>query len=547
MSVVGRWSTVPRRAATSCVVGVALFGLASGCGRTDHDTHGSDGGASGGAQGSGTAGSINDGGSGHAFAGSTASSGTMGMTPVAGGSAAGGAPGGGDRNEAGAPTLEPGPCTGDRSVRSQADYEALVAEQCTEISGDLTITQDGELSSKPGLRTLTRVGGTLMVDANPALTSLLTFAGLESIGGDFTLRGDGLLSSLAGLEHLKNVGGLRISGTPVSTLAGLESLTSLPHDLIVNGPLKSLKGPKLTSIGGRLELTDTLLESLAGLEQLTSLETLQIVGAPQLMSTDGLSSLMHVDRVEISGVPARSLSGFDHITELAKGLSLQDCAGLTSLESFSTVSRIGGGIQINGNDALESLRGLDHLLETPELVIDGNAALTSLTGLEGLENVTSLDISGNDALGSLSALAALKQVHSLGISSNPMLTSLEGIERVTQVDSLSINADNALTSLHGLEQLTDVGGLGIEGNGALTSLHGLEQLTHVGGLLIAQNPVLSTLAAFMSWPAHALAGCHIDANPVLPQCQVDALADAQLDVDGCSNEGGLNLEDATCD
>jgi hypothetical protein len=491
-----------RQRAARCFIGAALLALSSGCGRVASDELGVGGAPSGGASNAGatsggaatsggTAGHGNNGGAGQDAGGSAGSSGAAGETLVDGGAG----PGGSDGNEAGAPAREPGPCAGDRSVWSQADYEALVAEQCTEISGSLTITQGGELPSQPGLRTLIRVGGTLMVDSNPALKSLLTFASLEAIGGDLTLRGDEQLSSLSGLEHLQSIGGsLQVSDTALSTFAGLDSLTRLPRDLGVTGPVKSLEGLHLTSIGGKLGLTDTLLESLAGLEELTSVGTLQILRAPQLESTEGLSSLVHVDRVDLNGVPAPNLSGFDQIAELPKGLSLDSCAGITSLEAFSHVSRIGQAIEISRNAALESLGGLGHVLETPKLVIDDNPALTSLAGLEGLEQVTTtLDIGGNVALGSLSGLAALNQVGDLSISSNA----------------------------------------------ALTSLHGLEQVKHATSVWIAGNPLLATLAAFMSWPAHALAGdCHIHANPSLPQCQVDAF-DPE-----CSTEGGPNL--ATC-
>ena len=95
---------------------------------------------------------------------------------------------GGTAGEAGgtdAPPREPGPCTGDCLVSSRAEYEALVAERCTEITGNPIITQDGDLSSTPGLQTLMRVDGTVTIDRNPALTSLRTFANLQSVGGDF--------------------------------------------------------------------------------------------------------------------------------------------------------------------------------------------------------------------------------------------------------------------------------------------------------------------------------------------------------------------------
>ena len=138
-------------------LGVALFALALvSCGGTSHGgPPGADGGssaaehggsASGGSRLSPSGGAASDAGAAgnsHPVGGSTSIAGT-GVTN--GGSSAGGV--------AGATSVAERECRGNRTVSSRDEYLALVAEACTVITGDLTISQGSDLASRVFRRSL---------------------------------------------------------------------------------------------------------------------------------------------------------------------------------------------------------------------------------------------------------------------------------------------------------------------------------------------------------------------------------------------------------
>jgi hypothetical protein len=98
----------------------------------------------------------------------------------------------------------------------------------------------------------TRVKGSLEIGSE----SLTTLAGLESlttIDGSFTVGPNTALTSLAGLEGLASIGGLvRFTRNAVLTdISALSGLTEIPADLLIdeNPALTTLSLPGLTSVG----------------------------------------------------------------------------------------------------------------------------------------------------------------------------------------------------------------------------------------------------------------------------------------------------------
>ncbi len=137
---------------------------------------------------------------------------------------------------------------------------------------------------------------------------------------------------------------------------------------------------------------------------------------------------------------------------------------ITDLTPLSTLTSVGGTLNIRFNTALTSLAGLNALTSVGGILqISSNTGLISLAGLD---NLTSL---GGD----------------LSIHSNSVLTSLAGLDPLISVSGNLIITDNyGLTSLSGLDALTSVGGyLYIRFNFDLLSLTGLDALTSVGGFL----------------------------------------------------------------
>ncbi|WP_158267666.1 T9SS type A sorting domain-containing protein [Adhaeribacter arboris] len=260
----------------------------------------------------------------------------------------------------------------------------------------------------------------------------------SEVTGDLSITGyTNTISNLHSLASLKKVGSLYIGNTALSSLTGLENLTTIEKDLIIryHEQLEDLKGLKnLVSVGGRLELNaNTHLTTLAGLENLSSLGELNI--------------------------------SFSYLTNLA------------GLEKLTSLKRL----DLNNNYyALTSLAGLENLTSVVELIsIRYNTQLNSLTGLEKL---TSLGERG-----------------SLQILNNANLTSLAGLENLTTVGgALEIWSDANLTSLAGLKNLTSVGNFTIYSNGRLNNLTGLEKLNSISSLTISGNPQLSQCCLLQS-------------------------------------------------
>ncbi len=346
------------------------------------------------------------------------------------------------------------------------------------------------------------------------LIILILFVGparVQAWEGDYIITNSADIAALSG--HTEVTGNLTIDTDTLSSLGGLESLTS---------------------VGGYLSIdNNTLLTSLTGLNNITSVSGNLVIG-----DNDALTSL----------------SALSNITNVGWGLYIADNDVLTSLTGLENIASV-GGLGIGYNDVLTSLSGLEGLTSVGgDLVIGENDALTSLTGLNNITSVGGiLSIWDNVALTSLSALSNLNSVGGdWVIGENDALTSLSGLEGITSVGGyLAIVDNDALTRLTGLENLTSVGGgLAIWDNVALTRLTGFENLSNVGGGLgIDNNTALINLCALYN---ANVAGdeLSISDNTLLSMDTANAL-EAQLRINGFTgtasilNNNGSGL--VTCD
>lgn len=293
-------------------------------------------------------------------------------------------------------------CQGSRSALDDAAYAKLVAEGCTEITGYLTL-RAGNLAQAPGLQTLKKIGGGLLIQANKELTSFDTLSHLEWVENEVLINANPNVTSFHGLDHLAHVGTwVKFQEMPLLTSAEGLGFQEVGGDFELQCPLSTLEGLQLRTVRS-LDIIDTNIESLAGLGELTSAGTLTLTTNTQLASLSGLNPNVKLGALNIVIAPA-----------------------LTTLTALQN-------LQIDG------------------LSVQGTS-IDSLAGLENLEKVSTLIISGNDKLTSLGNLKGLKQVGmELTIDSNPLLTNLTGLEAITQVGSTLTVTDNAeLTSIDAL-------------------------------------------------------------------------------------------------
>lgn len=245
-----------------------------------------------------------------------------------------------------------------------------------------------------GLECLERVE-MLTLDNNDGLVDISALAGLVSCPA-LWLGGNGMLSDASALSGVTDMEAMVVSfAGPLTVLPTLPAGTHLRKlwlnevpELSDLTPLAGLHGssvtidsmPALTSIAplagwwipddpeaslGLARLKN--LDSLAGLEGLRTLNGLSLYELPGLTSLEPLADLRSVDSMSLQGLRA-----------------LPTLAGLTSLEE---VGRLDIGYCVSaGVDELVDLNGLATVTSLGVLSVLGNANLQSLGGLDGLVN-----------------------------------------------------------------------------------------------------------------------------------------------------------------
>jgi len=416
-------------------------------------------------------------------------------------------------------------------VWTQADYDALVAQRCTEIKGELWINPRTfwHPRSLAGLSTITSVTGDLTLWGLHSLTSLDGLQNITQVGGSLTLRELDAVTSLDGLQNLAQLGGsLVVAQTIFTSLDGFSSLRRIGGLAVAdNGALTSLSA--LSSISGPLSSLEisgnARLESLTGLEGMTEIASggyLSVTRNPELTSLKGLDNL-RASRISVRlwrNPQLRSLEHIGQFSELTQlELGSEDEAtpdpGLTSLTGLSNLTSIDGAFIIRRQSTLTSLQGLDQLRSVGSLELE-ETRLESLSPIALSGTISSLLVRSNASLRSLVGLGGVTTIaRSLDISGNNALTSLAGLEALTQIGSaapggmgLSVYNDPALSSLADLAKLESIrgGGLSLNTLPALTSLAGLEAVRHVDDGLEILATGLTTLGPLLAWPAHTAFG-----------------------------------------
>jgi len=233
---------------------------------------------------------------------------------------------------------------------------------------------------------------------------------------------------------------------------------------------------------------------------------------------------------------------------------------ITNLNELIVLTSIEGYLNIEGNDSLISLDGLENITTVGDYLQIGGASYylgnRMLSNISGLENLASLGgglfIERNIALTSLTGLENLTSIDrgTLIISGNNALTSLTGLENLTSISGwLMINSNWTLLNLTGLEKLNSVGGtLLIDGNHLLINLMGLENLTTVEGYLnLSLNLSLTSLSGLDNIEAGTITGISIYGNLVLSTCHIKSICDylsTQNDsIDIHNNATGCNTKE----
>ena len=258
----------------------------------------------------------------------------------------------------------------DYEISSNADLEAIAAEQCNEVAGKLRLEfSDGDdYDNVDALLGITTVGGNLEINAGHEF-DLSGLRNITSVGGSLFVFHD-KLRSLEGLHNIESVGQtIHISrNNALRDLDGLRGVTEAGGDILID------YNPSLVDIDG--------------LRNLTHIGTLQIGrcdyctagvgyggGAITILDND---NLRHIDGLE--GITAAL------VIILRFNNKLQNVDGLINLREVGDVDHpVSGKLEIAGNSSLNNLDGLRNLPSIfGDLTVQENVALSNCDGISQL-------------------------------------------------------------------------------------------------------------------------------------------------------------------
>jgi hypothetical protein len=201
-------------------------------------------------------------------------------------------------------------------------------------------------------------------------------------------------------------------------------------------------------------------------------------------------------------------------TEITGYLSIGESSyavTITDLSPLSSITKVGGALQLSSLRELNSLNGLHNIESASRLHIAYAVALENLDDLDKLQT-SYIELSNNYALKNIDGLDMESDtIGTIAFFDCPSLINLNAFLNIKTSGYLGIKGCDSLTSLQGLNSLETInGGLSIRDNFYLESLDELSNLTYLkGDIFIRDNPYLRY---FCGLKPLFLADGHIDGD-----------------------------------
>jgi hypothetical protein len=140
-----------------------------------------------------------------------------------------------------------------------------------------------------------------------------------------------------------------------------------------------------------------LLQNVSGFRDLQQVASLELADLDALVTTAGLAALTAVERdLTVQGCPSLTELGF--LPDVGWNLRIGDVPALETFAAPRMIDMAGGILEI-WNTGLTHLEGLNGITQLESLNINGNQNLESLRGLSGLTALSNyLSITENSAL-----------------------------------------------------------------------------------------------------------------------------------------------------
>jgi hypothetical protein len=256
-------------------------------------------------------------------------------------------------------------------------------------------------------------------------------------------------------------GKLTLTGTGVTSLAGLKELNSVNELELDHTGLTTIDSPRPIGIYGRLAVT--------GNAKLTGLAQLSFEEAATGIVIDSNAALASLEPLAL---------GSPKLEEVTGDLAITNNAALTAART-PYLTRVAGAVSISGNAALTTI-DLGRLAQSGRVAIANNAKLTSIAGFASGASATiggDLAISGNAALATLGTMSALYRVTgSVTIDNNAALTNLAAFTTSLRFidQTLTVTNNPKLLDLGALKYVSLVNAIRITNNTALVACRAIE-------------------------------------------------------------------------
>jgi hypothetical protein len=317
-------------------------------------------------------------------------------------------------------------------------------------------------------------------------------------------------------------------------LQQLSSCEIAVHDVYLSGSALSALSvlDQLRYVNGTLTLSSSDIQTISGLATLRAVGTLRVETLPHLTNLAGLS------HVALATLNMTELDELEHPAGTPGNMYLQDLPELESLNGLSQVEAL-QSLQILRSPGLRDLSGLGALRDAGYLHLEDDANLQSLAGTATLRGVAQVALLANPVLNDISALSTLSSV-GVSLEDLPALADLQALHGV-EITNIHAQRLPLLRNLDGLEAVrARVSTIELRENAALEEIDALSPMHEAFEITITDNPKLRTLQGLAGLTSLDYSS-DVSQNPLLPQCEVDAL---QARVPLIS--GGANDFNATC-
>jgi hypothetical protein len=250
------------------------------------------------------------------------------------------------------------------------------------VDGDLKIIWIETVENLDFLANVNEIGGELGLYQNTNLQNINSLGKLKSVG-EVIIRNNYKLIDINALSTISILDGGFVfeSNYLVKNFPELTNIKELKGDLIINNNpnLESLSGfSNLTNVVGDLKI----LDYQNGLVNLNGLNNLKEIGKTLMIGNIG----------EGGNKTLLNLTGLEKLEIIGGSLYLIECHNLTDLSALIGLQEIGEELNIDGNEKIESLEGLDNVKRTNSIFIARNIELDDFCAIKDLVETTNFDL-----------------------------------------------------------------------------------------------------------------------------------------------------------